>query len=209
MKATWEYTNAASINQAGFFLRRRYPYPKYVVLEPVLDPGKTPVELGESIARQVGAKYDGFQETIGMQFTDLQTGGTIYGNTLEEVKANLAELRESFMSNNHRNMRGELIRLSTDLEGDREDLQSFYREALEAAIESAKICNLFNAVSILDSAKGFGNLINKHHLWLARSSTKQPETFISMDRLEKINDLALKAIVEELSKNCNCRLEGG
>lgn len=48
-KATWEYTNAESIAQAGRFLRQRYPYPKYVVEEPIEDPRKT---YEEKMARQ-------------------------------------------------------------------------------------------------------------------------------------------------------------
>ena len=41
-KATWEYTDAGSIAQAGRFLRQRYPYPEYVVEEPVEDPRSKP-----------------------------------------------------------------------------------------------------------------------------------------------------------------------
>jgi hypothetical protein len=56
---------------------------------------------GESIAREVGARYDGIQEgtdTIPdkMQFTDTVTGSTTYGNTLEEVKTNITRMREAF-----------------------------------------------------------------------------------------------------------------
>jgi len=51
---------------------------------------------GEAIAKELGIKYDGIQEGIGMQFTDPQTGSTTYGNTLEEVEARINDMREKF-----------------------------------------------------------------------------------------------------------------
>jgi len=48
-KATFEYTDAASIAQAGRFLRQRYPYPEYVVEEPVEDPREVKVGRGNPI----------------------------------------------------------------------------------------------------------------------------------------------------------------
>lgn len=52
---------------------------------------------GEDIARQLDVHYDGAQEGIGMQFTDIhQTGTTFYANTLEEARTRLAEKRELF-----------------------------------------------------------------------------------------------------------------
>jgi len=40
-KAFWDYTHAASINQASRFLGFRYPYPQYIVEQPVLDVSET------------------------------------------------------------------------------------------------------------------------------------------------------------------------
>ena len=51
---------------------------------------------GEQIAKQLGIKYDGIQEGIGMQFTDDETYGTFYGDSLEEVTAKLNSMRREF-----------------------------------------------------------------------------------------------------------------
>ncbi len=52
---------------------------------------------GRKIAEQIGEiRYDEEQEGIGHQFTDIVTGTTFYGNTLEEVRANLIEKRRLF-----------------------------------------------------------------------------------------------------------------
>ena len=51
---------------------------------------------GNEIAGLTGTRYDGVQEGIGMQFTDLITGSTTYGNTLNEVRDNLVELRARY-----------------------------------------------------------------------------------------------------------------
>jgi hypothetical protein len=56
----------------------------------------TMTQSGNEIAKQLGVKFDGTQEGIGMQFTDPQTGSTTYGNTLEEVTANLNKMRAKF-----------------------------------------------------------------------------------------------------------------
>lgn len=56
-------------------------------------------EEGRKIAEEVGVYYDGEQEGVGHQFTDLVTGTTFYGNTVEEVRRKLAEKRELFGSN--------------------------------------------------------------------------------------------------------------
>lgn len=37
-KAFWVYRHAFSVAQAGRFIRRAYPYPKFVVEEPIADP---------------------------------------------------------------------------------------------------------------------------------------------------------------------------
>ncbi len=51
---------------------------------------------GIAIANQLRVQYDGIQAEIGMQFTDPQTGSTTYGNTLEEVRTNLENMRAGF-----------------------------------------------------------------------------------------------------------------
>ncbi len=52
---------------------------------------------GIMIADELGLRYDGIQEEIGMQFTDVaETGTTFYANTLEEARTKLAEKREAF-----------------------------------------------------------------------------------------------------------------
>lgn len=53
-------------------------------------------ELGESIARTLGIRYDGIQMGIGMQFTDSQTLDTFYGQSLEEVRSKLVKIRKKF-----------------------------------------------------------------------------------------------------------------
>ncbi len=66
---------------------------------------KPPVEIvhrgtepeGIAIADELGLQYDGIQEGLGMQFTDVaETGTTFYANTLEEARSNLTETRASF-----------------------------------------------------------------------------------------------------------------
>jgi hypothetical protein len=70
---------------------------------------KEPVEQaamfdsGPEIAKALGIKYDGIQTGDGdipdmMQFTDLETGSTTYGNTLKEVRANINKMRKDFKS---------------------------------------------------------------------------------------------------------------
>jgi len=54
------------------------------------------LQLIIGIVRQLGVSFDGVQEGIGMQFTDSETGSTTYGNTLEQVKANLERIRAKF-----------------------------------------------------------------------------------------------------------------
>ena len=57
---------------------------------------------GEEIAKELGIHYDGMQEGLGMQFTDIhQTETTFYANTLEEAKVRLAEKRELFKQSAH------------------------------------------------------------------------------------------------------------
>ena len=51
---------------------------------------------GNEIAKLAGTRYDGVQEGIGMQFTDLITGSTTYAHTLSELQANLKELRARY-----------------------------------------------------------------------------------------------------------------
>ena len=53
-------------------------------------------EPGQAIAEELGLRYDGVQEEIGLQFTDPKTGSTFYGNSLEEARINLAKMREAF-----------------------------------------------------------------------------------------------------------------
>ena len=52
---------------------------------------------GRAIGDKLGIAYDGKQEIVGMQFTDIAvTGTTFYGNTLEAVRAKLIEKRRLF-----------------------------------------------------------------------------------------------------------------
>ena len=51
---------------------------------------------GPSIAKQLGVRFDGVQEEIGMQFTDPVTGSTTYGNSVEELAAKLQDMRSAF-----------------------------------------------------------------------------------------------------------------
>ena len=58
---------------------------------------QNPAQVGAAIASQTGLRYDGVQETIGLQFTDVQgTGTTFYGNTLQEVQTRLEQTRKAF-----------------------------------------------------------------------------------------------------------------
>jgi hypothetical protein len=71
-----------------------------------------PKELGQSIAKALGITFDGIQEGVEeipakMQFTDPQTGSTTYGNILEEVRANLDNMRRKFVDHDYGSTRGE------------------------------------------------------------------------------------------------------
>ncbi len=67
---------------------------------PIIHRGKEPE--GIAIANELAIRYDGIQKGEGnipdaMQFTDIQqTGSTTYGNTLEEVRTNLKDMRAKF-----------------------------------------------------------------------------------------------------------------
>ncbi len=51
----------------------------------------------QRVAVKLGIRYDGAQEGIGSQFTDVQvTGTTFYGNTPSEVEENLEVKRRLF-----------------------------------------------------------------------------------------------------------------
>jgi len=74
-----------------------------VTLEPIIPVTElttplptNPEVVGEQISEELGIIYDGVQEGIGMQFTDSQTKSTTYGNTLEEVRTNIENIRERF-----------------------------------------------------------------------------------------------------------------
>ena len=47
-------------------------------------------------ASKLNLKYDGFQEGIGHQFTDLETGSTFHGNSEKETTNNLKELKANY-----------------------------------------------------------------------------------------------------------------
>jgi len=54
-------------------------------------------EEAQAIADKLGLRYDGVQEWLGHQFTDIGvTGTTFYGNTLEEIKRELVKKRKLF-----------------------------------------------------------------------------------------------------------------
>ncbi len=83
----------------------RFPQEVQAVIKPTpptVEVAQPPVEHrgiepeGIAIANQLGVQYDGIQAEIGMQFTDPQTGSTTYGNTLEEVRTNLENMRAGF-----------------------------------------------------------------------------------------------------------------
>ncbi len=87
-----------------------------IVGKPPVVPPETPtVETGQAIAKELGIKFDGIQEVdkrLGepdkMQFTDSQTGSTTYGNTLEEVRAKIDEMRQKFATAEAAQPEGEL-----------------------------------------------------------------------------------------------------
>jgi len=53
-------------------------------------------ETGAQIAKEVGIRYDGIQEGLGMQFTDPVTGTTFYAQSVAEAERKLAEKRALF-----------------------------------------------------------------------------------------------------------------
>ena len=137
-KATWEYTDAASVAQAGRFLRIRFPYPKYVVEEPVADPRS----LGEAVPfekRLEGALRMGMEqpEKLGMKV---------------EKKDNPGNLRK---------MRIKLIELKTDMENAAPELEGIYRTSMEEAVNQAHYCNLYGAMESYSHGEHIGQLI--HH----------------------------------------------
>ena len=68
--------------------------PLVTPLAPIPD---NPDVVGAEIVQETGLRYDGLQEGIGLQFTDVeQTGTTFYANSLEEARTRLAEKRALF-----------------------------------------------------------------------------------------------------------------
>ena len=92
-------------------------------------------------------------------------------------------------------MRGELIRLKTDMENAAPELESIYRISLESAVQSAAACYLLDALNDYTYGIEMGKLIER------RLGTGYG------DRFMKIEDLAKEAIIEELEKNCSCKIQ--
>lgn len=168
------------------------------------------------IERELGLRYDGIQEGLGMQFTDPQTGSTTYGNTLGEVKNKLAKMRAAFAEAKVGNpidkskIRGELVRLKTDIEEYQHDVgitgkgrtlsptnlllqhEEIYRDNVERAMEDMAECNLkgvFLDLEVLDNSAVY--LMRQNH--------------DAGSRIATIEHLLKEAIIEIATEKCQCK----
>ena len=102
-------------------------------------------------------------------------------------------------SESHKAARLELIKLKTDIEKVAPELESIYREAIEAAIGQAEQCNIRDAFRSYSFARDTSDLIGRRILTDSDVSTR-----VFRQRVEVIQDLAIEAMVEELTMYCNC-----
>ena len=103
-------------------------------------------DSGPEIAKALGIKYDGIQTGDGdipdmMQFTDLETGSTTYGNTLKEVKSNLERMRGNFKAKTSDMLRsdpvnGEVSSVDIPLTCGSRPVETHIRKAIESAEEA-------------------------------------------------------------------------
>ena len=103
-------------------------------------------DSGTEIAKALGLKYDGIQVGFddvpdSMQFTDLESGSTTYGNTLEEVTKKIKEMRKRFVKAKTSDMlrsdpvNGEVSSVDIPLTCGRHPVELHIKEAIENAEE--------------------------------------------------------------------------
>ena len=101
----------------------------------------------------------------------------------------------------HKELRGELVRLDTDVESHTWDkpardnglnLSTMFRDEVEKAVSDMKQCNLVGALESYSEMKDFQRL-------LARAG-------VMPERFQAIEGLLQKVIWEEAARNCGCRL---
>jgi len=88
-------------------------------------------------------------------------------------------------------IRGELVRLETDLEGKRKYLSSEYRESVEGAMSQMKMCNLRGAIDQSEMALLFAHMLGQEP-GIAR-------------RVDNIENLLKDLMVEIAIEFCNCK----
>ena len=156
-------TTLAGTPSTGLVLPQR-PVPQGTQTGALAFGGKTfkpSPEAGQSIAAQLGIKFDGIQpgaEDIPnkMQFTDSVTGSTTYGNSLEEVKANIEDMRAKFTGKGTQNVPVDVDEAIRRFEAQQKEIKAKTRygiditkateaEYVKAGLEDAK-----------DSIKGTG-----------------------------------------------------
>lgn len=98
------------------------------------------------------------------------------------------------VSGARRNMRIKLIELKTDIEKAAPELEVVYREGLESSVNYAKECDLHSAITNFSFTQTIGDLIDK----------RVPGFEVSK-KLREIEELAKKAIEEELRMYCGCK----
>ena len=92
-------------------------------------------------------------------------------------------------------IRGEIIRLETDLEGKRAYLSEAYRESVEGAIDQMKICNLRGALDQSEMALMIGGMLGR-----------EPGIAGRIDTIEnQLKDLMVEIAIEA----CDCKSRGG
>jgi len=89
-------------------------------------------------------------------------------------------------------IRGELVRLETDLEGKKPYLSEAFRESVEGAISQMKMCNLRGAIDQSEAAQLFANMIQ----------CNEPDSTKRIDNIEnQLKDLMVEIAIEA----CNCK----
>lgn len=108
------------------------------------------------------------------------------------------------MSNpgNLQKMRGELIRLKTDIEKEAPELETMYREAAEATVAAAKNCDISMTLDNYDFVGDIRNMLEKR-----LSSAEFFDQFPNIvEKTGSIEELIQGAVIEALIENCQCQI---
>lgn len=101
-----------------------------------------------------------------------------------------------------RELRIKLIELITDLGPSEQIDTAMYRESIELAVEQARGCRLIDSIDELQWAREISHEI----VWGGQEHRGEVTFSETAQRFYEIQELAKKAVVEELEKSCGCGL---